>query len=105
MPTVHPTRRRRTPWPRPSASWQRRSVERSSLTAEYWRDFGPFNGHVWLNCAHQGALPRVAAEEAREAIGWKVAPYELTPERFSGVPARLRTALSRLLGAPADQII
>ena len=36
----------------------------------YQADFGPFDGKIWLNCAHQGALPRVAADEAREAITW-----------------------------------
>jgi selenocysteine lyase/cysteine desulfurase/GNAT superfamily N-acetyltransferase len=71
----------------------------------YQADFGPFDGAVWLNCAHQGPLPRVAAEEAREAIAWKLRPWELTPERFAEVPARLRTALGRLLGAPADEVV
>ena len=71
----------------------------------YQADFGPFDGKVWLNCAHLGALPRVAADEAREAIAWKVRPFELTAERFAEVPARLRRALGRLLGAPADEII
>jgi cysteine desulfurase/selenocysteine lyase len=68
-------------------------------------DFGPFAGRVWLNCAHQGPLPRAAAEEVREAIEWKVRPCQLTAERFAGVPARLRRALGRLIGAPADEII
>jgi selenocysteine lyase/cysteine desulfurase len=68
-------------------------------------DFGPFDGKVWLNCAHQGPLPRVAAEEAREAITWKVAPYRLTTERFGAVPRRLKTAIGRLIGAPAEDVI
>jgi selenocysteine lyase/cysteine desulfurase len=72
---------------------------------DYSHDFGPFNGRTWLNCAHQGALPQVAAQEAREAIAWKVTPYELTPERFNSVPARLRTALARLVNASTDEII
>jgi len=75
------------------------------VSRDYHFDFGPFDGRVWLNCAHQGALPRVAAEEAREAIAWKVRPFELTPERFAEVPARLRRALGRLIGAPADEMI
>jgi selenocysteine lyase/cysteine desulfurase len=72
---------------------------------DYSHDFGPFNGRTWLNCAHQGPLPRIAADEAREAIVWKVTPYELTAERFNSVPARLRTALARLLEASTDEII
>ncbi len=75
------------------------------MLRDYQADFGPFDGRAWLNCAHQGALPRVAAEEAREAIGWKLRPFELTSERFVEVPARLRRALGRLIGAPHDQVI
>ncbi len=68
-------------------------------------DFGPFEGRIWLNCAHQGPLPRIAAEEARQAVDWKSAPYELTQERFDGLPARLRSALAQLVGSSVDEII
>ena len=72
---------------------------------DFSRDFGPFDNHIWLNCAHQGALPRVAVKAAQEAIAWKIAPYNLTTERFSGVPARLRKALGKLISTPAEDII
>jgi selenocysteine lyase/cysteine desulfurase len=69
-------------------------------------DFGPFEGRVWLNCAHQAPLPRCAAEAAREAVSWKQRPWELTTARFAGVPQRLREALARLTGAaPRDVIL
>lgn len=71
----------------------------------YATDFGPFDGKVWLNCAHQGAIPKVAARAAEEAVQWKVAPFPLTTERFSEVPRRLRDALGRLIGVPADEVI
>jgi cysteine desulfurase/selenocysteine lyase len=67
--------------------------------------FGDFGGRTWLNTAHQGALPLVAAAAAREAIDWKTAPFELTQERFDGVPQHLRRALGRLVNAPADDVI
>jgi len=67
--------------------------------------FGDFHGHTWLNTAHQGALPLVAAAAAREAVDWKTAPFELTQERFDEVPARLRAALGRLVNVPVDEII
>lgn len=67
--------------------------------------FGDFGGRIWLNCAHQGPLPLPAAEEAREAVAWKTSPHELTAERFSAVPERMRTALGALIGAPAEEII
>jgi selenocysteine lyase/cysteine desulfurase len=67
-------------------------------------DFGPFHGKTWINCSHQGALPRVAAKAAQEAIAWKQAPHNLTAKRFTDVPARLRSALAKLLGAPTDEV-
>lgn len=38
------------------------------MTARYAQDFGPFDGKLWLNCAHQGAIPRMAADAAAEAV-------------------------------------
>ena len=67
--------------------------------------FGPFEGRTWLNTAHQGALPRVAAAAAEEAIRWKQAPHHLSMDRFAQVPDRLRRALGRLLNVPADEVI
>jgi cysteine desulfurase / selenocysteine lyase len=75
------------------------------MIGNFAEDFGPFDGRLWLNCAHQGPLPRVAAAAAEEAIAWKRAPYHLTTERFSGVPQRLKQALGHLINAPADEII
>jgi selenocysteine lyase/cysteine desulfurase len=60
---------------------------------------------VWLNSAHQSALPRVAADAARDAIRWKQRPWELTTERFLAVPASLRETLGGLVGAPADEVM
>ncbi len=68
-------------------------------------DFDLDDDVVWLNSAHQSALPRVAAQAAAEAVGWKQRPWELTAERFSGVPAALREALGGLVGVPAGEII
>jgi cysteine desulfurase / selenocysteine lyase len=68
-------------------------------------DFASFDGHVWLNCAHQGPLPVRAARAAEEAIAWKSAPHRLTAERFREVPDRLRQALSRLIGGQPEDIV
>ena len=74
-------------------------------TSSYNDDFGPFEGNLWINCAHQGPLPRTAIEQAHEAVEWKRAPFELTTERFSGVPSQLKKALSRLIHAHESEII
>jgi selenocysteine lyase/cysteine desulfurase len=75
------------------------------MKEDFSRDFGPFNGQIWLNCAHQGALPRVAVQEVYEAVSWKISPYHLTTARFDQVPQRLKAALAELVGARADEIV
>jgi selenocysteine lyase/cysteine desulfurase len=67
--------------------------------------FADFSGRVWLNTAHQGALPLAAAAAAREAVLWKTTPFELTQARFDGVPMRLRSALGRLVNVPTEEIV
>lgn len=52
--------------------------------------FDSLGERVWLNTAHQGALPKVAAEAAQESIDWKQKPWDLTLERFTNVPEYLR---------------
>ena len=68
-------------------------------------DFGGFEGRAWLNCAHQGPLPLVAVAAAEQALADKAAPHRLGDEAFSEVPGRLKAALGRLVGVPADQVI
>lgn len=58
----------------------------------------------WLNSAHQGAIPRVAAEAARQAVDWKLRPQELTAERFASVPGRLRAALAEQISARPEDL-
>lgn len=67
-------------------------------------EFGPFHGRAWLNCAHQGPLPRGAQRAAIEAIELKRTPARLNDALFAEVPARLRATLGRLVNAPPEQI-
>ena len=73
--------------------------------AAYADDFGPFDDHIWLNCAHQGPLPKRAVSEAHAALRQKVAPHRLPYSAFDDVPARLRTALASVVGCSADDVI
>jgi cysteine desulfurase/selenocysteine lyase len=70
-----------------------------------FEDFGPFDGRIWINCAHQGPLPRIAVEAAQEALFWKIAPHRIADDSFRAVPLRLKNALGRLINAPAEDII
>jgi cysteine desulfurase / selenocysteine lyase len=78
----------------------------SAPTLSGWAgDFGPFDGRIWLNAAHQGPLPRVAVEEAARALAQKAAPHRIADEAFVEVPRRLRELLGRLIGAPPEQVV
>ena len=68
-------------------------------------DFGPFDGHVWLNAAHQGPLPKVAVHAAEEEVANKVAPHLIKDDSFIHVPLKLRRLLATLIGARAEEII
>lgn len=61
-------------------------------------------GTNWINTAHQGAIPLAAATAAKQAVDWKLDPTKLTSERFSSVPARLRSALATLNNAPDGEV-
>jgi cysteine desulfurase / selenocysteine lyase len=73
--------------------------------ADYVDAFGDFDGRIWLNAAHQGPLPRVAAEAAKESLAAKLAPHRISDSAFVEVPRRLRELLGHLIGAPAEEII
>jgi cysteine desulfurase / selenocysteine lyase len=66
--------------------------------------FGDFDGRVWMNTSHQGALPAPAEAEALEAIRWKRSPRHMTGARFHEVVERLRGAAARLVNVPADEV-
>ncbi|MGH3256927.1 MAG: aminotransferase class V-fold PLP-dependent enzyme [Streptosporangiaceae bacterium] len=67
--------------------------------------FGPFDGRVWLNTAHQGPLPRPAVEAAKQAAALKAAPHRIDDSAFSEVPERLRGLLARLVGGAPEHIV
>ncbi len=67
--------------------------------------FGPFDGRIWLNAAHQGPLPAAAAAAARQAIADKSSPARMDDEAFFKLPRRLKDSLGRLLGVPAAELV
>ena len=67
--------------------------------------FDGLGERAWLNCAHQSPLPNKAVAEAQAALGDKRSPWRIDDADFAGVPDRLRRALARLIGAPAEEIV
>jgi cysteine desulfurase / selenocysteine lyase len=60
---------------------------------------------IWLNCAHQGPLPRVAVEAAERTAHQKAAPWRIDDDDFITVPNRLRKALASLMDASPDDVV
>ncbi len=71
----------------------------------YQQDFGPFEGHIWLNSAAEGPLPKVSVEALKEAIEWKIKPFHLTNQRFQEVPKKLKGCIARLLNVHSQDVI
>ena len=67
--------------------------------------FDGLGDRAWLDCAHQSPLPGAAAAAAREALEDKRSPWRIDDADFKAVPRRLRSALGRLIGAPAEEVI
>ena len=72
---------------------------------EYAADFGDFDGRIWLNTAHQGALPLVAVAAVEQTLREKLSPHLIDDEAFIALPRRLRELLGRLINAPAEEIV
>jgi selenocysteine lyase/cysteine desulfurase len=73
--------------------------------AEAREEFGPFEGRVWLNVAHQGPLPRPARVAVDDAAHDKAAPHRMQDSSFWELPAALRAALAPFIGAAPEEII
>lgn len=71
----------------------------------YGEDFGPFDGRIWFNCAHQGPMPRSAVVAAQRAVCERTCPYLIQDDDFISVPRQLKHSLAQLIGARAEDII
>jgi cysteine desulfurase / selenocysteine lyase len=74
------------------------------VTAKLSEAFASFE-RAWLNTAHQGPMPLVAAEEGRRAVEAKLDPRQIPEDVFFQVPALLRNTLGELVGASAGEIV
>jgi len=71
-----------------------------------WPDeFGPFDGRLWWDCAHQGPLPKAAASAVGAALQLKISPHRLADDLFLSVPRQLKESLARLIGAEPGALV
>jgi selenocysteine lyase/cysteine desulfurase len=75
------------------------------MPADAFKDFGPFDNRIWLNCAHQGPIPHAAVDAVFKALAWKISPHHLDDGLFYSVPERLKSVLGRLINVPPDEVI
>lgn len=74
------------------------------MTAPLHEAFGS-SDRAWLNAAHQGRLPLVAADAAQRAIKDKIDPRRIPESAFFEVPAALRRTLAQLVAADPAEIV
>jgi selenocysteine lyase/cysteine desulfurase len=60
---------------------------------------------VWLNCAHQGPLPRVGKKALDEAAVLKLEPHRISDASFTEIPLTLKAVLGTLVGVPREEIV
>ncbi len=70
----------------------------------YRQEFSDFSPLVYLDCAYQGAFPKVTTERVHQAIELKSLPYLLKEDAYFGLPDRVRARIAALVGADAGEI-
>jgi len=63
------------------------------------------NDICWLNCSHQGPLPKAAIQAAHKALEMKADPSKLDNALFFDVPHRLKEQLGQLVNVAPHEII
>ncbi len=75
------------------------------IASSFSDDFECADGRIWLNCAHQGPLPKSAITTAIEAVHQKALPHLISPSSFDEIPSRLRAEIGHLLERPQEEIV
>lgn len=71
---------------------------------ELREDFLGLGDSVYLNCATQGPLPRVAVAAGRRALDLEARPQQITDEMYFDVPDGYREAVAALIQADSRQV-
>ncbi len=68
------------------------------------RDFADFSPLVYLDCANQGPIPRVAVGRIQQAVEIKFRPNLLKTSEYFQLPDSVRARIARLTGADPQEI-
>jgi len=71
----------------------------------YNKDFNINESKVWLNCAHQGPLPKIALNSLKKASQLKEDPSLIEDTMFLDVPDKLKQVLGNLFNIPSEEVI
>jgi selenocysteine lyase/cysteine desulfurase len=73
---------------------------------DYRSEFFDFGDTIFLNCAAQGALPRISATAVQEGLLLKTQPQTVRDDIYFRLPNEIRAELAALLGgSPADYAV
>jgi len=70
---------------------------------DYRSEFAEFEGVTYLNAAGQGPLPLASARAAQAALEWKQLPHRMPESVYFGLPDRVRSLLSGLMGGEPEE--
>jgi len=68
------------------------------------QEFSDFSPTIYLDCAYQGPLPRVAVERLQRGIELKMRPDRLEAPEYFQLPWRVRARIAHLVGADPGEI-
>ena len=79
-------------------------VSKMEKLKNYKNDF-ELGDTVWVNCSHQGPLPKSAIKAIEKATDLKKNPSNLDDSLFKDVPNNLKLKLAQLVNASSNNII
>src|SRR5437870_2313906 len=83
----------------------RRRVMVATLTATDWRkEWFEIDDATYLNTAAHAAIPRVALRAVQTSIEANKFPHHVEDAVFFEAPVRIRTSLSKMIGAKPEEI-
>ncbi len=72
--------------------------------ADYSADFESFGDAIYLDCAHQGPMPKVALQAIKDTLELKAHPERIRDALYFELPHQVREGVATLIGATPEEI-